>query len=503
MSSNRYVQTAQVQKPSSVSKSTSILKYREILSPPRQGQNDILEEAQRSTRFNQILRDNSRDRNPKIEQYLSSTGFGADDFAKRRTATRLLNGCNSSDKNIPMERAKIEKERPSTAAGHTQSRLSEGRLEGRPLSTLGLGDRFIGKTKIQRESAYYENKERQKPHLAVPSQPIGLVAAAQSTTGVDWMSRKEPITYQRSIYSDKNTGGFYKRTTPNPASQLNRRTINNDNSQSKQTDDDIPSTGMDFRKSIRSGSEQVAPSIEDLNSKYEKIASVVVRLEKAMNIIQKNLTTSKNPNADQASADDNTSAMPDPHSYKGKDTLSVQHEQKNWSRQANSKKSIEVPQQNNSNGKRTTSSSSRKPKAAFTPAHAKFEEDKHSKAESSPISKTTVQNIALDEYSEQELRELRAKIDSKLFKKPPISSGGFRRQESAEEVIKRPSHVYSDIQIKDRTGPPSVDYNPKESQRESSGVSSHRPNTKPGVVKYAVLYQSRKSCQCGQAEREG
>lgn len=77
-----------------------------------------------------------------------------------------------------------------------------------------------------------------------------------------------------------------------------------------------------------------------------------------------------------------------------------------------------------------------------------FEEDKLSRADSSPISKASVEDININELSEKELLELKSKIENKLTEK----SDGLQRhpstkssQKSSDLVLKKigfPSHLH-------------------------------------------------------------
>jgi hypothetical protein len=86
-----------------------------------------------------------------------------------------------------------------------------------------------------------------------------------------------------------------------------------------------------------------------------------------------------------------------------------------------------------------------------------FEEDKISRADSSPISKTSVDEINLNELSERELMELKKRIDSKLTDK----SDGIQRFSSLKSA-----HKPSDLILK-KLGKPSYLHLPKESIQNS------------------------------------
>ena len=413
---------------------SSILKYQEILSPSRP--QTILEEAQRSTRFNQIIKDRSIDRNPRIEEYLGSAAKHGDELPRKRSINKLLNACNSEKNGVTDRKRKPSEERPSTAAGGQLSRASDNRSEAaRPLSSLGFGVRFAPKPKYQRDQAIPGDsnniyKEQPRPGSAAqersPIQPPRTYQQSAST-GSNWMSRAEPIAYQRSLYGEGGT--LVSRQRPITSLAFPKNENNEQGSQNVVREINSPS--LNLRRSVKSPSEK-APTIEELNSKYDNIANVVVRLEKAMNALQQNMGSTKKSNVEAVSVDDNGSFLPEP-AHAEKDTLSVQHEPRGgWSKPPGSKKSVDrLSQSRNSGIKKGSSNSTRKP--FFTNTQPRFEEDRHSKAESSPISKTSVQDIRIEDLTEEELRELRAKIDSKLIKKAsPIN--GYKIQESSEEI---------------------------------------------------------------------
>lgn len=151
----------------------------------------------------------------------------------------------------------------------------------------------------------------------------------------------------------------------------------------------------------------------ELKEVNEKIAVLADQLSKIMPIIGSLAEKGLQANRTAAlSADDQDSEVFD-YRKKDKECLSVQHEPYSngfWDQHRNPKPA-HLKSGISTEGKQA---SSKQPKKNIFATQNHFEDDRQSKTESSPLSKSSIEHLELEGLSHQQLLDLREKVDTRL-----------------------------------------------------------------------------------------
>ena len=272
-------------------------------------------------------------------------------------------------------------------------------------------------------TGFLEAFDEMPPRLLAQTTPVQLQAAMHKP-------RDESGQYSSQNFRQKFKEEY--RGAEEPALRYDQRHRNSPQLSKQQT-----VRPEDVRYPLRPDHRQ-QPDLREVNDKIDLLADQMAQIMPLIGcIVEKELLGKK---AAALSADGQDSEVFESRK-KDKECLSVQHEPYSsgfWGKQKDPRPG-HIKSVISTEGRRGSAKSIKK--NVFATQHG-FEEDRESKTESSPISKTSIHDLDIDHLSQQQLLDLKEKVDSKLkqsqYDRSDVASHGdisdFRKRNTHKNV---------------------------------------------------------------------